>query len=77
MEYTSPEHRIVHNLAKRSEDKVTAAKVLSEDNPYKLKNLSKQIEKSDDWSLDKEKTIVKDSIILKFNQNKGGQLAQW
>ena len=32
--------------------------------------MSKQIQKSDDWSLDKEKKIVKESIIMKFDQNK-------
>ena len=69
-EYNSAEQRIVHNLATLSGDKVIATKVLLETNPYKIKNMSKQIQKSDDWSLDKEKRIVKESIVMKFDQNK-------
>ena len=40
IEYNSAEQRIVYKLAKLSDDKVIAAKVLLEDNPYKIKNIT-------------------------------------
>ena len=67
--YISAEQKIVHELAALSQDQVVATKVLFESNPYKIKRLSKLIRKSEDWSIEKEKEIVKDSIIQKFDQN--------
>ena len=67
--YNSAEQRIVHKLAKLSGDRVVATKVMIEENPYKIKNLSKQIRKSKDWSIEKEKEFVRGSILMKFEQH--------
>ena len=67
--YRSAEQRIVHKLALLSDDMAVATKVFFESNPYMIKNMSKQIKKSAECSLEKEKEIVKESMIMKFEQN--------
>ena len=57
--YRSAEQRIVDKLALLSDDMAVATKVFFESNPYKIKSMSKQIKKSAEWSLEKEKEIVK------------------
>ena len=67
--YRSAEQRIVHKLALLSDDMAVATIVFFESNPYKIKSMSKQIKKSAEWSIEKEKEIVKESMIMKFEQN--------
>ena len=45
-----------------------ATKVFFESNPYNIKNMSKQM-KLVEWTLEKEKEIMKESMIMKFEEH--------
>ena len=58
-----------YKKAKACSDDVAGAKILCETNPYRIYQLAKDIETTDDWNK-QEYSVLKEGVRMKIAQNK-------